>query len=101
MVGINEGMCVVYYKWCVMFDYVVKWNTCMSHNSNNITWCYKLSIIFIIFITKLYNIIIQNIIIISSYIFTLPKIYNSYISHILNLINFKSSCMDMSYMTYR
>ena len=63
MVGINEGMCVVYFKLCLMFVYVVKWYTLMSHNNNNITWCYKLFIIFIIFITKLYNIIIHNIII--------------------------------------
>ena len=58
VVGINEGMCVVYFKLCLMFDYVVEWYTFMSCNSNNITWCHKLFIICIIFITKLYNIII-------------------------------------------
>ena len=77
MVGVNEGMCVVYFNWCVMFDYVVKWNTCMFHNDNNITWCYKLFIIFIIFIPKLYNIILISSYIIpyiiSLYVFTLPK----------------------------
>ena len=32
------------FKWCVMFDYVVKWNTFIFHNNNNnnITWCYNL-----------------------------------------------------------
>ena len=58
MVGINEGMCVVYFKLCLMFDYVVKWYTFMSDNDNNITWCHKVSIISIIFIAQLYNVII-------------------------------------------
>ena len=76
MVGINEGMCVVYSKWCVMFDYVVKWCTFMFHNNNNNnnnninnnnnnnninnnnnnnnnTWCYKLFVFTFIIYNKI------------------------------------------------
>ena len=56
MIGINEGMCVVYFKLCFMIGYVVKWCTFMSYNNNNnITRCHKLFVF--TFITKLYSII--------------------------------------------
>ena len=55
MVGINEGMCVVYFKLCFMIGYVVRWCTFMFFNNNNITWCHKLSVF--TFIAKLYSII--------------------------------------------
>ena len=53
--GMNERMCVVYFKLCFMIGYVVKWCAFMSYNNNNNnnnTWCYQLYVF--IFITKLY-----------------------------------------------